>query len=74
MVNTFKATGCTLEYLVLTDFKLREFVWKEVPWNVLGPPDKTRVHFIFAVIAVQLFNGKFFYCNDPSKEDAEECQ
>ena len=31
-------------------------------------------HFIFAVIAVQLFNGKFFYCNDDSKEDAEECQ
>ena len=31
-------------------------------------------HFIFAVIAVQLFNGKFFYCTDPSKEDAEECQ
>lgn len=31
-------------------------------------------HFIFAVIAVQLFNGKFFYCNDMSKEDANECQ
>eukprot|EP00094_Tigriopus_californicus_P003244 TCALIF_03120-PB protein Name:"Similar to cac Voltage-dependent calcium channel type A subunit alpha-1 (Drosophila melanogaster)" AED:0.11 eAED:0.11 QI:85/0.68/0.56/1/0.86/0.86/30/131/2029 len=31
-------------------------------------------HFIFAVIAVQLFNGKFFYCTDESKEDAEECQ
>ena len=26
-------------------------------------------HFIFAVIAVQLFNGKFFYCNDESMED-----
>jgi len=31
-------------------------------------------HFIFAVIAVQLFNGKFFFCTDESKEDAETCQ
>ena len=31
-------------------------------------------HFIFAVIAVQLFNGKFFYCTDASKEDAYQCQ
>ena len=31
-------------------------------------------HFIFAVIAVQLFNGKFFYCTDSSMEDAETCQ
>lgn len=31
-------------------------------------------HFIFAVIAVQLFNGKFFYCNDESMEDGETCQ
>ena len=31
-------------------------------------------HFIFAVIAVQLFNGKFFYCTDLSKEDAYQCQ
>lgn len=30
--------------------------------------------FIFAVIAVQLFNGKFFYCTDESKHTAEECQ
>ncbi|CAD7087319.1 unnamed protein product [Hermetia illucens] len=30
--------------------------------------------FIFAVIAVQLFNGKFFYCTDDSKHTAEECQ
>ena len=30
--------------------------------------------FIFAVIAVQLFNGKFFFCNDISKSTAEECQ
>merc|ERR1719273_1571290 len=30
--------------------------------------------FIFAVIAVQLFNGKFFYCTDYSKTTAEECQ
>merc|ERR1719414_2183354 len=28
--------------------------------------------FIFAVIAVQLFNGKFFYCTDSSKRTAEE--
>ena len=31
-------------------------------------------HFIFAVIAVQLFNGKFFFCNDESMEDRYECQ
>merc|ERR1719483_1795196 len=30
--------------------------------------------FIFAVVGVQLFNGKFFYCTDASKHDAEECQ
>ncbi|ESO92789.1 hypothetical protein LOTGIDRAFT_120374, partial [Lottia gigantea] len=30
--------------------------------------------FIFAVIAVQLFKGKFFYCTDESKATREECQ
>ncbi|XP_048506529.1 voltage-dependent calcium channel type A subunit alpha-1 isoform X26 [Athalia rosae] len=30
--------------------------------------------FIFAVIAVQLFNGKFFYCNDESKYTKTTCQ
>nr|KAG5712091.1 hypothetical protein BaRGS_020817 [Batillaria attramentaria] len=30
--------------------------------------------FIFAVIAVQLFSGKFFYCTDESKENRDECQ
>ncbi|XP_037083301.1 voltage-dependent calcium channel type A subunit alpha-1-like isoform X2 [Pollicipes pollicipes] len=30
--------------------------------------------FIFAVIAVQLFNGKFFYCTDESKVLPGECQ
>ena len=30
--------------------------------------------FIFAVIAVQLFKGKFFYCTDASKLKEEECQ
>ena len=30
--------------------------------------------FIFAVVGVQLFNGKFFYCTDESKNFAEECQ
>ena len=30
--------------------------------------------FIFAVIAVQLFNGKFFYCTDNSKVLEQECQ
>ncbi|KAL9886451.1 calcium voltage-gated channel subunit cacophony isoform 21-T21 [Glossina fuscipes fuscipes] len=30
--------------------------------------------FIFSVIGVQLFNGKFFYCTDESKHTAEECQ
>ena len=29
---------------------------------------------IFAMVGVQLFNGKFFYCNDGSKHNAEECQ
>ncbi|XP_049341726.1 voltage-dependent R-type calcium channel subunit alpha-1E isoform X1 [Astyanax mexicanus] len=29
--------------------------------------------FIFAVIAVQLFKGKFFYCNDGSKDTEKEC-
>ncbi|XP_055897179.1 voltage-dependent calcium channel type A subunit alpha-1-like isoform X2 [Biomphalaria glabrata] len=30
--------------------------------------------FIFAVIAVQLFKGRFFYCTDESKSTREECQ
>ncbi|XP_072130490.1 probable voltage-dependent R-type calcium channel subunit alpha-1E [Mobula birostris] len=30
--------------------------------------------FIFAVIAVQLFKGKFFYCTDSSKMTKEECR
>jgi len=30
--------------------------------------------FIFAVIAVQLFKGKFFYCNDPTKKTQDLCQ
>ncbi|XP_067130024.1 voltage-dependent calcium channel type A subunit alpha-1-like isoform X9 [Centruroides vittatus] len=30
--------------------------------------------FIFAVIAVQLFNGKFFYCTDESRLFKEDCQ
>ncbi|GAA56330.1 voltage-dependent calcium channel type A subunit alpha-1 [Clonorchis sinensis] len=30
--------------------------------------------FIFSVVAVQLFQGKFFYCNDLSKLTKEECQ
>ncbi|CAD6185181.1 unnamed protein product [Caenorhabditis auriculariae] len=29
--------------------------------------------FIFAVIAVQLFNGKFFYCTDKTRRLAKEC-
>ncbi|XP_066548098.1 voltage-dependent R-type calcium channel subunit alpha-1E [Amia ocellicauda] len=29
--------------------------------------------FIFAVIAVQLFKGKFFYCTDDSKDTEKEC-
>ncbi|CAH0559083.1 unnamed protein product [Brassicogethes aeneus] len=31
-------------------------------------------HFIFAVIAVQLFNGKFFHCTDGSKFTESTCQ
>lgn len=31
-------------------------------------------HIIFSVIAVQLFNGKFFYCTDESKRTASQCQ
>uniref|UniRef100_A0A674F5D3 Calcium voltage-gated channel subunit alpha1 E n=1 Tax=Salmo trutta TaxID=8032 RepID=A0A674F5D3_SALTR len=30
--------------------------------------------FIFAVIAVQLFKGKFFYCTDSSMDTEKECQ
>ncbi|KAH8416477.1 hypothetical protein KR222_005300 [Zaprionus bogoriensis] len=30
--------------------------------------------FIFSVIGVQLFNGKFFYCTDESKHTSTECQ
>ncbi|XP_064108495.1 voltage-dependent calcium channel type A subunit alpha-1-like isoform X12 [Macrobrachium nipponense] len=30
--------------------------------------------FIFAVIAVQLFNGKFFYCTDESVHERAQCQ
>ncbi|XP_034386121.1 voltage-dependent R-type calcium channel subunit alpha-1E [Cyclopterus lumpus] len=30
--------------------------------------------FIFAVIAVQLFKGKFFYCSDSSKDTEKDCQ
>ncbi|XP_076841650.1 voltage-dependent R-type calcium channel subunit alpha-1E isoform X2 [Brachyhypopomus gauderio] len=30
--------------------------------------------FIFAVIAVQLFKGKFFYCTDGSKDMEKDCQ
>ncbi|XP_041133885.1 voltage-dependent R-type calcium channel subunit alpha-1E isoform X1 [Polyodon spathula] len=32
------------------------------------------VMFIFAVIAVQLFKGKFFYCTDESKDTEKECR
>ncbi|XP_023318725.1 muscle calcium channel subunit alpha-1 isoform X2 [Trichogramma pretiosum] len=32
------------------------------------------LQFMFAVIGVQLFKGKFFMCNDRSKTTAEECQ
>ena len=30
--------------------------------------------FIFSVIAVQLFKGKFYYCTDLSKLHKEDCQ
>ncbi|KAI2661838.1 Voltage-dependent N-type calcium channel subunit alpha-1B [Labeo rohita] len=30
--------------------------------------------FIFAVIAVQLFKGKFYYCTDSSKDSENECK
>ena len=30
--------------------------------------------FIFAVIAVQLFKGKFYYCTDKSKLSEDECR
>ena len=29
---------------------------------------------IFAMVGVQLFNGKFFFCNDRAKNTAEDCQ
>ena len=31
-------------------------------------------NFIFAVIAVQIFKGKFFYCTDLSKSTKQQCQ
>lgn len=31
-------------------------------------------NFIFAVIGVKLFNGKFYYCTDESKKNAIDCQ
>ena len=30
--------------------------------------------FIFAVVAVQLFKGRFFFCTDESKEFARDCR
>jgi len=30
--------------------------------------------FIFAVIAVQLFKGKFFYCTDTTRKISRECR
>lgn len=30
--------------------------------------------FIFAVVAVQLFKGKFFHCTDESKEFERDCR
>lgn len=30
--------------------------------------------FIFAVVAVQLFKGKFFHCTDESKEFEKDCR
>ncbi|XP_017762733.1 PREDICTED: muscle calcium channel subunit alpha-1 isoform X3 [Eufriesea mexicana] len=32
------------------------------------------LQFVFAVIGVQLFKGKFFYCTDASKMTKDECQ
>ena len=32
------------------------------------------LQFIFAVIAVQLFNGRFQYCKDESRMTQKECQ
>ena len=29
---------------------------------------------IFAMVGVQLFNGKFFFCNDASMANAQDCQ
>lgn len=31
-------------------------------------------NFIFSVIGVKLFNGKFHYCTDESKKNAVDCQ
>ena len=31
-------------------------------------------HFIFAVIAVQLFKGRFFHCTDDSKDTEQKCR
>ncbi|XP_071569183.1 ca[2+]-channel protein alpha[[1]] subunit D isoform X5 [Temnothorax nylanderi] len=32
------------------------------------------LQFVFAVIGVQLYKGKFFYCSDPSKMTKDQCQ
>ncbi len=31
-------------------------------------------HFIFAVVAVQLFKGRFFYCTDAAKSFEKDCR
>ncbi len=32
------------------------------------------LQFMFAVIGVQMFKGKFFSCSDPSKDTKDACQ
>ena len=50
------------------------FQVKFVEINLIMRPFLFCSQFIFAVVGVQLFNGKFFYCNDESKNNAEDCQ
>lgn len=50
VTESFKGTGCSLDYLVLTDPNLQVFIWGQVPRNIMDPPTKARVHFFFAVM------------------------
>lgn len=70
VVNSLKNVFNILIVYILFQAK-RRFVNKDLSLFIIL---LSNLQFIFAVIAVQLFNGKFFYCSDESKLTAEECQ